>query len=56
MLRDGYRRKVDYLRISVTDRCNLRCIYCLPERGAVLKPAEDILTFEEIAWVAGLAT
>ncbi|MFC1708640.1 GTP 3',8-cyclase MoaA [Candidatus Omnitrophota bacterium] len=40
--------KLDYLRLSVTDRCNLRCIYCIPEDGFVHKPHGEILTFEEI--------
>jgi len=33
---DSFERKIDYLRLSVTDRCNLRCIYCLPEKGVKL--------------------
>lgn len=41
-------RTIDYLRISVTDRCNLRCIYCVPEEGVICKPREQILSFEEI--------
>ncbi len=45
---DSYNRKIDYLRISVTDRCNLRCIYCMPEKGIDLLPHNEILTFEEI--------
>ncbi|MDK2985747.1 MAG: 3,8-cyclase [Clostridia bacterium] len=45
---DGYGRKIDYLRISVTDRCNLRCMYCMPEKGIDLIPHEEILSFEEI--------
>lgn len=49
MLIDRYNRKIDYLRISVTDRCNLRCIYCMPECGIIHKPQEEILSFEEIA-------
>jgi len=43
------------LRLSVTDRCNLRCVYCLPEEGVVFRPREEILSFEEIARVARLA-
>ena len=35
---DGYGRKIDYIRISVTDRCNLRCIYCMPETGIQTVP------------------
>jgi len=48
MLLDPYRRKINYLRISVTDRCNLRCRYCMPEEGIPLIPHKDILTYEEI--------
>lgn len=46
---DTFNRPVNYLRISVTDRCNLRCIYCLPPEGVPLLPHEDILSYEEIA-------
>lgn len=45
---DNYNRKLNYLRISVTDRCNLRCTYCMPEGGVPLLPHTDILSFEEI--------
>ena len=48
MLLDPYRRKINYLRISVTDRCNLRCRYCMPEEGISLTPHGEILTYEEI--------
>lgn len=41
-------REVNYLRVAVTDRCNLRCFYCMPEEGIKLLPAEEILSFEEI--------
>src|SRR3954453_12564898 len=40
---------VKVLRISVTDRCNFRCVYCMPEEGVRWLPKEDILSFEEIA-------
>lgn len=46
---DRFNRKIDYLRISVTDRCNLRCVYCMPACGIVNKPHEELLSFEEIA-------
>ena len=46
---DRYRRNIHYLRISVTDRCNLRCRYCMPKEGIRLLRHEDILSFEEIA-------
>jgi cyclic pyranopterin phosphate synthase len=45
---DRYNRQINYLRISVTDRCNLRCKYCMPEDGIRLLDHEDILSFEEI--------
>lgn len=48
---DGCGRVIDYIRISVTDRCNLRCIYCLPEDGVELTSHSEILTFDEIARV-----
>lgn len=49
ILVDNYNRKIDYLRLSVTDRCNLRCIYCMPESGVRLLPKDELLTFEEIS-------
>jgi len=45
---DRFHRKINYLRISVTDLCNLRCVYCMPASGVPLKRHEDILSFEEI--------
>lgn len=45
---DQYNRKINYLRISVTDRCNLRCKYCMPPDGIRLKNRRDILSYEEI--------
>ena len=45
---DIYKRKIDYIRISVTDRCNLRCIYCMPEKGIKLLEHEEILSYDEI--------
>lgn len=47
-LLDGLGRKIEYLRISVTDKCNLRCIYCMPEHGICSKPQNEILRFEEV--------
>lgn len=49
---DKYGRKIEYLRISVTDRCNLSCLYCIPPEGLKLVPKEKLLTFEEILRVA----
>ncbi len=48
MNKDRFGRQIDYLRISVTDRCNLRCIYCMPEKGIKLFPHSEILSYEEI--------
>lgn len=48
MLRDSFGRTIDYLRISVTDRCNLRCFYCMPADGIDFVPREELLSYEEI--------
>lgn len=45
---DRFRRTIDYMRISVTDRCNLRCIYCMPDTGTVPIPHSETLRYEEI--------
>ncbi|MDR2196692.1 MAG: GTP 3',8-cyclase MoaA [Coriobacteriales bacterium] len=55
MARDSHGRTIDYLRISVTDRCNLRCMYCMPEEGVPFKPHGAMLTLEEIAQFVRLA-
>jgi cyclic pyranopterin phosphate synthase len=47
-LSDSFQRPINYLRISVTDRCNLRCIYCMPPEGISLMSHYDILSYEEI--------
>lgn len=49
-MEDRYGRKIEYMRISITDRCNLRCSYCMPE-GVEWIPMEEILTYEEIVRV-----
>jgi len=54
-LSDSFQRPIDYLRISVTDRCNLKCFYCMPEKGVALLPRENLLSYEEIARVAAAA-
>ena len=54
-LSDPFNRPINYLRISVTDRCNLRCIYCMPSEGIDLLSHDEILTYEEIVRVARLA-
>jgi cyclic pyranopterin phosphate synthase len=48
LLLDDYYRKINYLRLSITDRCNLRCRYCMPEEGVDLIKHGDLLTYEEI--------
>ena len=50
-LRDQYGRSIEYLRISVTDRCNFRCTYCMPPEGLEWLPKADLLSYEEIAAV-----
>jgi GTP 3',8-cyclase len=51
MLVDQFGRQITYLRVSVTDRCNLRCVYCMPPEGVVWQPHEQIMRFEEIETV-----
>jgi GTP 3',8-cyclase len=53
---DPSRRVIDYLRISITDRCNERCLYCMPEIFKDWKPRTDILSFEEILKIVRVAT
>lgn len=53
---DQYNRKINYLRISVTDRCNLRCVYCMPVEGVHLRESSEILTYEELLKIAYVAT
>lgn len=50
-MKDGFQREIDYIRISLTDRCNLRCVYCMPGTGAAFLPEEEILTLDEILTV-----
>jgi cyclic pyranopterin phosphate synthase len=50
-LRDQYGRSIEYLRISVTDRCNFRCMYCMPVEGLQWLPRQDLLSYEEITEV-----
>ena len=49
---DGHGRTIDYVRISVTDRCNLRCVYCMPKEGVAPVAHESILSYDEIAALA----
>jgi cyclic pyranopterin phosphate synthase len=55
VLNDGFGRRIDYLRISVIDHCNLRCVYCMPVRGLTFAPSPELLTAEEIETVAAAA-
>jgi cyclic pyranopterin phosphate synthase len=50
-MKDKIGRKIEYLRISITDRCNLRCVYCMPENGIQIMENSELLTFDEIQWV-----
>lgn len=53
---DRFNRKINYLRISVTDRCNFRCSYCMPAEGVPLKAHSEILTFDEIVEIVKAGT
>ena len=52
---DSYNRRIDYLRISVTDKCNLRCRYCMPEEGVPPRRHEEFLSHEQIVEVVRAA-
>jgi cyclic pyranopterin phosphate synthase len=54
-MRDSFGRTITYLRVSVTDRCNLRCVYCMPPDGIQWQPHDSILRYEEIAEVVRVA-
>ena len=53
---DQFHRQIEYMRISITDRCNLRCTYCMPSEGVDWMPREDILSFEEILHLIQIST
>ncbi|PZR56007.1 MAG: GTP 3',8-cyclase MoaA [Candidatus Meridianibacter frigidus] len=55
LLADQFNRPITYLRVSVTDKCNLRCIYCMPEAGLPWLPKVDVLSYEEITVLARAA-
>lgn len=55
MVQDCFKRKIDYLRVSITDRCNLRCFYCMPKEGVKWQAPKEILSYEEIERVISLA-
>jgi GTP 3',8-cyclase len=52
---DQFNREIHYLRISITDKCNLRCTYCMPEKGVPFKPHSAIMSFEDIIKVVEAA-
>src|SRR5687767_2176956 len=54
ILYDNHNRPINYLRLAVTDRCNLRCFYCMPEEGIKYLPKKALLTFEEIERLVSL--
>ncbi len=54
-MRDSYGREISYLRVSVTDRCNLRCVYCMPASGVRLLDRGEVLSYEQIALVVEAA-
>ncbi len=53
--RDGHGRAINYLRVSVTDRCNLRCVYCIPSQPVVRRARQEILRYEEIVRIVEAA-
>jgi cyclic pyranopterin phosphate synthase len=52
---DKFKREINYLRVSITDRCNLRCVYCMPKEGVSLIGHEDILSYEEMLRIIRIA-
>lgn len=54
-MRDKFEREINYLRVSITDRCNLHCSYCWPKEGISLKGHDDILRYEEIIRIVSVA-
>jgi cyclic pyranopterin phosphate synthase len=55
-IKDNFQRTIDYMRVSVTDRCNLRCIYCMPPEGIRLIKHKEILSYEEIVRIVRIAS
>ena len=53
-MKDQFARTINYIRFSITDRCNLRCRYCMPEEGVEWLPHEDILSYEDILRLAAI--
>ena len=55
MLTDSFNRKIDYLRLSLTDRCNLRCVYCMPKDAASFAPQKEMLSDVLDVYSAGIS-
>jgi cyclic pyranopterin phosphate synthase len=55
MLKDPFGRVINYLRISLTDRCNMRCVYCMPETGTFWTPSSDLLSDDQIVLIVDKA-
>ena len=55
-MRDQFERLIEYMRVSVTDRCNLRCVYCMPAEGVPCVRHDDILTYDEITRICRIAS
>ena len=54
-LTDPFNRTIDYLRVSITDRCNFRCVYCMPEEGSPIAPKEELLSADEFVRLVRIA-
>ena len=54
-MKDSYGREINYLRLSLTDRCNLRCVYCMPMDGLTFLPNPELLTADELEQVVRAA-
>ncbi len=52
---DAYQREITYMRVSITDRCNLRCVYCMPEEGLEWTPSDEILSYDELLRIITVA-
>ena len=52
---DPYSRSITYMRVSVTDRCNLRCVYCMPEEGLNWTPTDELLSYDELLRIIRVA-
>lgn len=53
-LADRFGRRIEYLRVSLTDRCNLRCVYCMPEAGVPFENLDNVLSFDELVRIVGV--